>query len=159
MPEIKLVYFSRKLPDGTEHIIPAPDTRHPTPPGYIRRECRHLNEVDKVTRIIVKQDQEFFARMLANERAAGKSFRDGVRSRLCRRMLEIDCTAFERTFIAGALDYLVKKEEEIYTIKRVGGYFHQREFDSDKSGPVEEDYSKPVTMPKMSDRLAEALSR
>jgi hypothetical protein len=158
MPTVKLVYFAKLQPDGSEHILPAPDTKHPTPAGYERRECHHLYEVDKITKLLIAQDKKFFERMLANERAAGANFRAGIRSRLRQRKLAIDCKPIERDFIDGALRYLDQKEQELYKL-HVTGHFHQREYDG-AGGEEDHGLQLEKTMPKrdLAHRLPNSIS-
>jgi hypothetical protein len=147
---ISVVYFENQR----GYIIVAPDTSHPTPQGYIRRECHTLREIDLLTRRLNLQDKSMFDNLMEKDRRIMQDKRDSIRSRLRQRMLAADCTNFERRFIRGAFEYLERKEKE-NTEFQIRGYFTQREFDAKKAGT--EDYGKQLVMPRMSDRLAHAL--
>jgi len=145
-----VIYFE----NAKGRIIVSPDTSHPCPQGYERREARTLAEVDRLTRHVNQQDQSAWDDLCAKDRAMMQERRDRVRSKLRQRMLASDCTAFERRFIQGALEYLQKKEDDLYRAN-VRGYFHQREF-----GSNDVQLPEPKSLvPKMSDRLANLLTR
>lgn len=138
-------------------IIIAPHSDHPTPEGYVRKECRYLHEVDKLTKRMNQQDFNEFNDLMAKDRQIMQQRRDKTRSTLKQRMLAADCTMFERRFIQGALVYLDRKEKE-NTEFAIRGFFTQREYDSPSTDPID-NYGTQVKTPKMSDRLAALLSK
>lgn len=159
-----VVYFEapRDFHTGTRlvkkgYIIVAPDASHPTPQGYERKECRYLHEVDKLTKKMNEQDAEQFGALMAKDREIMRERREKNRRTLRQRMLAPDCSAYERRFIQGAIEYLDRKEKE-NTEFQIRGFFVQREYDSPSTDPID-NYGTQVKMPKMSDRLASLLSK
>jgi hypothetical protein len=152
-----IIYFERILPDakGYHRVIVAPDTSHPTPSGYERKECRTLREQDRLTDRLNSQDREMFADLTARDRQVMSAKRAHTRSVLQARMLQSGCTEFERAFIKGALLHLDLKEMEQSRFT-VNGYFYAREFDGPDPSKQGMGTIKP---PKLSDKLAGALSR
>jgi hypothetical protein len=153
---ICVVYFENK--EG--YVIVAPDRSHPTPQGFIRRECHHLHEVDRLTRKLQTQDRNMFSRLMEKDRKQIQAKHEQIKSKLRQRLLAVDCSRVERLFILGAFQYLDKKERELLKCE-VGGYFHAREFDSTNKYGGTEDHGRQLekVVPKMSDRLAAALSK
>lgn len=149
---ICVVYFENK--EG--YVIVAPDHRHPTPEGFERRECKTLKDIDRLTVRLNRQDTRMFERMWYRDREQMIASHDKIRSKLRQRLLAIDCSKIERLFIESAFRYFERKEKEYENFK-VRGYFQQREFDS-KNAKVD-DYGKQLVMPKLSSRLASALSQ
>ena len=145
------VYFE----NAQGYVIIAPDQSHPTPQGFERREAKTLREIDRLTERMNRQDRDMFSRMMEKDKQQMLVKHDQIRAKLRQRLLAVDCSRPERLFILGAMDYLRRKEEEI-TKFSYRGYFQQREFDSKRA--CTENYGKQITMPKMSERLASALS-
>lgn len=146
-----VIYFENKR----GRVIVAPDTSHPTPEGYQRRECRTLAEVDALTRRVNAQDQAHFDDLMEKDRRIMQLKRESIKAKLSQRLLAIDCTPIERAFIKGAFAYFDRKERESAKCI-VRGYFSQREYDHPLDGlePGEQ-----LRMPKPSDRLAALLSK
>lgn len=138
-------------------IIVAPERDHPTPTGFIRKEAKTLAEVDELTRKIHSQDKNHFDDLMEKDRATMRERRERIRGKLRQRMMAVDCSAFERQFIKGALEYLQKKEDDLYRYT-YNSYFAAREFDSSSKDPID-NYGKQVQPPKMSDRLAALLTK
>lgn len=146
-----VIYFENKR----GRVIVAPDTRHPTPVGYERKECRTLAEVDALTRRVNSQDQAHFDDLMEKDRLIMQSKREKIKATLGQRLLAIDCSAIERSFIKGAFAYFDRKERESAKCV-VRGYFSQREYDHPLDGL---DPGKQLVMPKPSDRLAAILTK
>jgi hypothetical protein len=152
---ICVIYFENR----DHYVIVAPDHRHPTPAGFERRECHTLREIDQLTARLNRQDTDMFTRLMAQDREAIRRRHSEIRSKLGQRLLAADCSSWERMFIQSMYRYMDRKEEEL-TRCEVRGYFHQREYDSPGRDPVEQHGRQlEATVPKMSDRLAAALSR
>jgi hypothetical protein len=149
---ICVVYFE----DKHGHLIVAPDHRHPTPEGHERRECHTLHDIDLLTQRLNRQDRDQFYRMFQQDQQVMIENHKKIRARLGQRLLAVDCGPTERVFIERMYKYLDKKEAAVMDFK-VRGYFHQREYDSER-GPID-DYGRQLIMPKMSDRLASLLSK
>lgn len=147
-----VVYFENKR----GYCIVAPDISHPTPDGYIRKECKYLHEVDALTKKMNVQDTNQFEHLMEKDREIMRQRRETTRTKLRQRMLAHDCTAFEIAFIKEGLRRLDQREKE-QTECAVRGYFTQREMDSPSAGI--EDYGKQLQAPKMSDRLAALLTK
>lgn len=159
-----IVYFEcyKDFWSGTKlvkrgHLLIAPDTRHPTPEFYERKECKYLHEVDALTRKMNRQDRDEFGAMMEKDRQIMQMRREKTRSTLRQRMLAADCTPYERRFIQGALQYLENKEKE-NTEFRMESFFTQREFDSPSTDPIDKP-KRQVQPAKMSDRLAALLTK
>jgi len=148
-----VIFFENKV----GKVIIAPHVDHPTPEGYIRKECKYLHEVDKLTKRMNQQDFNEFSDLMAKDREIMRLRREKTRKTLRQRMLAPDCTAFEIAFIRGALAKMDAREKEMteFTIK---GYFHAREYDSASTDPID-NYGAQVKVPKMSDRLAALLTK
>lgn len=138
-------------------IIIAPHVDHRTPEGYVRKECKYLHEVDKLTKEMNKQDFNEFRDLMEKDREIMRQRRDKTRRTLRQRMLAVDCTAFEIAFIKGALAHMDVREKEM-TEFSIRGYFHAREFDSASTDPIDK-HGEQVKVPKMSDRLASLLTK
>lgn len=126
---VKVTGYHRDVPESQRTHIVAPDNRHPTPVGFVRREARTLREVDAVTKIMNRQDRKWWEDLTAKDKALFQARRDGIKRRLERRKLEASCTDYERKFIDGALAYMERKQKQMYDVQ-VTGYFHAREMDS-----------------------------
>lgn len=150
---ICVVYFENR--DG--YVIVAPDQRHPTPLGFERKECHTLQEIDKLTAKMNRQDSDMFSRMWEQDRERMIAEHDKHRAKLRQRLLAIDCSVIERMFIQSALAYFDRKERE-YANFKVRGYFAQREFDSARGDIDRALAGKQLAMPKLSDRLAHILT-
>lgn len=150
---ICVVYFENR--EG--YVIVAPDQRHPTPEGFIRKEAKTLREIDKLTARMNRQDTDMFSRMWEKDRQQMLAQHERHRTALRQRLLAADCTRAERLFILSAFRYFDKKEEEYKNFK-VQGYFSQREFDSVRGDIDHATRGKQLTMPKLSDRLANILT-
>lgn len=98
-----------------------------------------------------------FSRLMAKDREAIRRKHTEIKAKLGRRLLSIDCHPNERLFITSMFKYLDRKEDELLKCE-VRGFFHQREYDSPGSDPIEQ-HGKQLAMPKMSDRLSSLLSR
>ena len=139
------------------HLLIAPDVSHPCPTNYERKECKYLHEVDALTRKMNAQDKDEFGALLEKDRQIMQQRRDKIRSTLRQRLLAVDCTPFERRFILGHLANMERKEKEQSTF-RLESFFHQREFDSPTTDPIDK-FGKQVQPAKMSDRLAALLTK
>src|ERR1700752_129351 len=118
---ISVVYFE----NASGYIIVAPDSKHPTPTGFERRECHTLREIAALTRRVNLQDTDKFSRLMAKDRAQMRSRHEQIRSKLMQRLLAVDCGRMEALFIRRAFQYLAQKEEEM-TRCEVNGFFVQR---------------------------------
>jgi hypothetical protein len=151
---ICVVYFQ----DANGYVLVAPDRSHPTPAGFERQECHTLREVDDLTRKLNRQDSNMFSHMWEKDRQTMIESHERHRTALRQRLLAPDCGPAERVFIKRAFAYFDKKEEE-YKHYHVNGYFHQREYDSPGSDPIEKHGRQlEATVPKLSDRLASILT-
>ncbi len=158
-----IVYFEapRDFQIGMKFVrkgfcIVAPDSKHPTPYGYERKECKYLHEVDALTKRMNVQDKEQYECLVAKDQEIMRQRREKTRTTLRQRMLAVDCTPFEKRFIEGALAYLDRKEKETTEFK-IRGYFVQREMDSAHAHT--DDYGRQLVMPRMSDRLSSLLTK
>jgi hypothetical protein len=150
---IRVLYFV----GPTGHVIIAPDSRHPCPRGYEPRYATTLREVDMLTDVLNRQDQSMFDRMMQKDREALYRKHTEIRRRLGNRLLEPDVHPNERLFIKSMYRYLDRKEEELLKCV-VRGYFHQREYDSPGSDPVEA-HGTQLKMPTLSARLSDILTK
>lgn len=149
---ISVLYFQ----NAVGYVIIAPDRSHPCPDGFEKRYCTTLAEIDSLTRKLNRQDTDMFSRMQQKDRAILAARHGQIKAKLGQRLLAVDCTRMERLFIHRMFQYLEKKEAELLKCE-VRGYFHQREYDSAGSDPVDK-YGTQLKMPKMSDRLASVMS-
>src|ERR1700756_1406733 len=152
---IQVIYFE----NAEGKVLVAPDHRHPTPQGYVRKEATTLKEVDKLTARLNQQDNDMFSRMWEKDRELMIAAHNRHRTTLRQRLLAPDCGPWERLFILRAFAYYDKKESE-YQHYKVSGYFHQREFDNAGNDPIDGNVhgGRQLVMPKLSDRLSSALS-
>lgn len=151
---IRVVYFQ----DKSGYILVAPDQSHPTPKGFERHEATTLQEIDRITTIMNRQDTRMFERMWQQDRQQMIEAHNRHRTALNRRLLAPDCSPAERLFIMSAFRYFERKEQE-YQHFKVRGYFAQREFDSVRGDIEHATGGKQLVMPKLSDRLAHELTR
>lgn len=152
---IHVLYFI----NAQGYVIVAPDRSHPCPAGFEPRYATTLREIDALTRTLNRQDTDMFSRLMARDREAIRTRHALIRSRLNQRLLAVDCHPNEALFIRSMFRYMDKKEAELLKFE-VRGYFHQREYDSPGSDPIEKHGRQlEATVPKMSDRLAAALTK
>ena len=119
-----VVYFENK--EG--YVIIAPDSRHPTPESFERRECRYLHEVDKLARRVNQQDKDGWKKLNDRDRRLFFSRRQKIRANLIARKYSAACRPVERMFIDIMLRKMDEREEKLYG-QKVEGFFHAREFD------------------------------
>lgn len=152
---INVLYFV----DRKGYVIIAPDQKHPCPTGFDKRYATSLRDVDKLTATLNRQDTDMFSRLIAKDREAIQIRHAQIKSKLNQRLLSVDCHPNEALFIRSMYRYLDKKEIELSKCE-VRGFFHQREYDSPGSDPIEQHGRQlEATEPKMSDRLASLLSQ
>lgn len=152
---IGVVWFENKA----GYVIVAPDHSHPTPQGFERKECRTLHEIDVLTKRLNRQDTDMFSRLMENDRRQMRAKHEQIRSKLGQRLLAVNCSNVERLFILRHFRYMDQKEKEILKCE-VNGYFHQREYDSPGSDPIDRHGKQlEATTPKLSDRLASLMTK
>ena len=131
---ILLVYFENK--HGNVCLPPTNDC--PTLPGYERRECHYLHEVDKIQKRLYAQTVDELEREGIREQAVWGQRMAQVRSDLITRMHSAATIQYEKDFIAAYLCLSDERKREQYRSRFTCdmAYFAAREFDNPEEATV-----------------------
>jgi hypothetical protein len=128
-----VVYFKNHRdpahPPG--YLMLAPYSDFPTPSGYSRELARTLPDIDRLQKILCKQEREDFERdRLYDEVLVGAKQRE-ITDKLRSRMVSSSTTPYDRDIIAAYLE--LKEEKRAKHAQRFmerNMYLHAREMDS-----------------------------
>jgi hypothetical protein len=128
------------------HVILAPYTGAPCPPGYDRRWCDTLHQVDDLERRLQQQEHDIWERTFERESSKRDEIMSRIRSNLRQRMLTADCTPYEKDYITAWLDLNAGSERRKYFADQMTCYLWARHNMSAKGRRADEETVTGATL-------------